>query len=454
MGFLNFLSKFSFIAYGFNERRKSKQIKAQQFAEVMAEKETMEEQLEPLERLEKGIIQEARDQENKLMHRTAIANRDEFLDDRGLSRSQVRSRQLGVLKEVVAYNNMFDSGIDDFDKVSGVRENWFEKLECYVVIKKKKVKQSVVDAIWKEFHEDMDKKDLAGAIQYGCRLKESYVFNDAQIIVNTLSSYGITAKAVSVRVDKSVDSDSKKRNPDVDIPKIAKAQRFLVSGLWMAFMLFAIFYQRAYTDSILWLSATVGTVLLFLLLWLLTKPIVALAIKIVELILRKGSDDTKDSATYLRGIFLTELFDKGLDMLDNGIIKFIDGVNKNYGIFRKWALTFLTPKILDDLLYEVINQMETGASFNEAINNAEAKADRKKAEKRYEERMRAIEQENIRHNIEMEKEARARADYARQCANNSAAAANAMKEYAYQEKRVADAENETAKELKKIRRGF
>lgn len=452
MGFLNFLAKFSFIGYAFNERKRGKQIAAQQYGHVMEEKETMEKQLTSVEEISNALVKEMDNHKKALSLRPKVASRDAFLDDRGVTPSQLRSRQLDVLQNVVTYDKMFDTEISSLQTAFAVRDNWCDKLDCAVEIKKKKVSSAVINRICEQLGDNVDGKDISATISNGGRLKETFVFNDAQIIVNVLASYGITAKAVSIKAQNDVKADSALRDPEEDIPAVAKHQRFALAGLYIGFMLLVMLFTQQLGYSVMWIFMGVGAVLIFFVHWLLTKPIVAIAVKIVEFIFRKGGADTMDSATYLRGIFLTDIFDKGLDALDAGIIKYIDGVNENYTIYRKWALVFMTPRVLDELLYEVVNQMSTGASYNAAINNAEAKVDRQQAAKKQQERLRAMEQENMRHNIEMEKQARARADYARQCANNAAAAAQAMRDYASAQRETARAEKQKVEELKKIRR--
>ena len=464
MGFLNFWAKFSFVGYAINERVRGKKIAEQQYGHVMEEKEQMEKQLAVLGTVESELISEMNTHKTAIAVRPKVGGRDDFLDDRGLSPSQLRSKQLKVLDTVATYDKMFNTELANLESACNVRDNWCDKLACTVEIKKRKIDGAVENALCERFGDNVDIKDLARAIKNGGRLQEKFVFNDAQIIVNVLSEYQIKAKAVSVSAQAKVDSDSAMRNPQKDLPKVAKVQRFVLAGVWLAVLLLASVIAAVIdpVHSGFWVMIIIGVVgalLLFFVHWLLTKPIVALAVKIVEAIFQKGSDMTTDSATFLRGIFLTDIFDEGLDKLDNGLLQYIEGINENYGIFRKWALNFLTPKVLDELLYEVINQMDTGASFNAAINNAEAKADRQLAAKRQEEHNKRLEMENARHNIEMEKQARARAEYERQRAANERARlqatrelADAQRDTARAEKQKTEAIKENTEELKKIRR--
>ncbi len=455
MGFLDLWAKFSFVGYGINERKRGKQIASRQYEYVMAEKEQMEKQLKALDNIESGLIDEIDKHKAALALRPKIAGRDDFLDDRGLSPSQLRSKQLKVLDTVATYDKMFDTEMESLQSACAIRDNWCAKLDCSVTIKKKKLDGAAVDGIRRQLGDEVDCDNLFYVIAHGGRLKETFVFNDAQIIVDILANYGIKAKAVSTTAQADVEADSEMRDPEDDLPKIAKCRRFALAGIWLLFFIVGTILNSIGDngfDITLFILAVGGALVIFFLHWLLTRPIVALAVKIVEAIFKRGGDMTKDSATYLRGIFLTDIFDKGLDTLDNGLLKYVDGINENYGVYRKWALAFLTPKVLDELLYEVIDQMTTGASFNNAINNAEAKADRRLAAKRQEEHNKRMEMEKARHNIEMEKQARARAEYARQCANNAAAAAQAMRDLASAQQDTARAENEKVEELKKIRR--
>lgn len=458
MGFLNFLAKFSFIGYGFNERKKGKQIAAKQYGHVMTEKEQMEKELEnDIEPIGQGLVEEINKHKTAFAARPMIRSRDAFLDDRGLSPSQLRGKQLEILNVVATYDKMIDNEIETLQGGCLVRENWCKRLDCAVVIHKKKVSRTVIDSICNRLGDNVERKDITSAIANGGRMTETFVFNDAQIIVGVLAEHGISAKAVSINAQADVNRDSASRDPERDLPKIAKFQRFFLAGFVLLIAILSAFPNigedgHFYPNSLIALS--IAAVVIFFLHWLLTKPIVALATKIVGRIFKKGGDATKDSATYLRGIFLSDLFDKGLDALDEGLLAYMSGMTDIYEGFRKWALVFMPPRVLDELLYEVINQMSTGASYNAAINNAEAKVDRQKAAKRQEERMQAMEQENRRHNIEMEKQARARAEYERQRAANAAAAAQAQRDLADAERDRAKAEKKTADELEKIRRGW
>lgn len=457
MGFLNFLAKFSFIGYGFNERKRGKQIAARQYGHVMKEKEAMENELDDkIVPVGKELTQEINAHKSMLATRPKVNGIEDFLDDRGLTPSQLRGKQLNVLKTVAKYDQMFDTEVEHLAAGLHVRGEWCDRLECSVVIKKKKVNKHEIDSICNSL-EGVNSNDLFSAVNNGGKLKEIYIFNDAQIIVNALAAHNISAKAVSVRAQADVDCDSAMRDPQADLPKVAKMQRFVLAGLFLVLAIIAIMIDMAISGKLNTTSlivAAIATVVIFFVHWLLTKPIVAVATKLVGWIFKKGGDATKDSATFLRGIFLSDIFEKGLDVLDDGLIDYLDGMQANYNVFRDWALTFMQARVLDGLLYEVIDQMSSGATYNTAINNAEAKVDRQKAAKKQEERMLAMEQENKRHNIEMEKQARKRAEYERQRAENAAAAAQAQRDLAEAQRDTARAEKKKADELEKIRRGW
>ena len=460
MGFLNFLAKFSFIGYGFNERSRGKKIAAQQYGHVMKEKEAMEKELDDkIVPVSKELTQEINSHKSMLAARPKVNGVDDFLDDRGLKPSQVRAKQMNVLKTVDKYDQMLDTEIEHLAAGLYVRGEWCERLDCSVVIKKKKVSKAEIDSICNSL-QGVNSNDLFSAVSNGGKLKETYVFNDAQIIVNALAAHNISAKAVSVKAQSDVNRDSVERNPERDLPKVAKVQRFVLAGIWVIGLLLLDlivngsigFFNNSLIGTLIFIAA--GALVIILVHWLLSKPLVALATKLVGWIFKKGGDATKDSATFLRGIFLSDIFDNGLDALDDGLIDYLDGMQANYKTYRNWALSFMQARVLDGLLYEVIDQMTSGATYNSAINSAEAKIDRQKAAKKQEERMQAMEQENKRHNLEMEKQARKRTEYERQRAANAAAAAQAQREFAAAQKETAKAEKKQADELEKIRRGW
>lgn len=460
MGFLNFWAKFSFVGYGLNERSRGKKIAARQYGHVMNEKEAMEKELDDkIVPVGKELTQEINSHKSLLATRPKVNGVEDFLDDRGLTPSQLRGKQLNVLKTVAKYDKMFDTEVEHLAAGLYVRGEWCARLDCSVEIKKKKVAKHEIDSICNSL-DGVNSNDLFSAVNNGGKLKETYVFNDAQIIVNALTAHGISAKAVSVKAKADVDRDSVMRDPEQDLPKVAKHQRFVLAGIWVIGLLLLDliingsigFFNNSLVGTLIFIAA--GALVIFFVHWLLTKPIVALATKLVGWIFKKGGDSTKDSATFLRGIFLSDIFDKGLDALDDGLIDYLNGMQANYKVFRNWALTFMQARVLDGLLYEVIDQMTSGATYNSAINNAEAKVDRQKAAKRQEERLLAMEQENKRHNIEMEKQARKRADYERQRAANAAAAAQAQRDLADAQRDTARAEKKKADELEKIRRGW
>lgn len=429
---MDFFAKITFSGYILREHKITKNIENTAYATVAEEQQKLVDIGAKLPL----AVQEVKDviaaDKNEISNRPVVAGRESFFDETGLTPAQHRAKQLDVLRKVNHYNGLIDREADKIGQLDGLKNSWEARLATKVVVKRAKITPASADAIVRELY-DVSSADLQKALKDGGAINKVFTFNEAAIVVNCLKAHKIEAKAVELNAEQNVNAMSKGRDSEKDLRRVARNQRIFLSALFLLFFAIVVIFQAVFhnNDLVLIFSivGAVGAALLFLLLWLLMKPILAVAYRVANKSFAKNAERLIERTGYLRGIVLSEEYEKGLDVLYTGLIDCLNAYNANNQTVTRYAASFLPERVYSGLLPMIIEQMSIGAAFNDALFKTEATIDRKIALKKEEERAARLEKEAIRHNAEMESQARRRADAEKQRAEAMRCAVEEQKRY-------------------------
>ncbi len=457
---LEFFSKFSFSLYLLREHLVTKDIIANAYANVAVEKKKLEELGKQLPAAVGEVSSHIAADTYEIDQRPVIRNRAEFYDDTGMSSAKLREKQIGVLKKVTSYNCMIDRESNEINQLNEIREGWEARLATKVIVQPKKVPPEVVEKICERLY-GVEPAVLSDALKKGGAIDNIFTYNEAEIVVNHLNSYKISAKAVECNAEEQVNSMSKNRNSESYIRRIARNQRIFLSILWFIFWgVMATIYLTVWSYGdygfgiALAVVAAVGSALILLVLWLLTKPIIAVAWRVINRSFSSNAQKIIDRTGYLRGVVLSEEYEKGLDVLYTGLIKCLNAYNANCETVDSYARVFLPERAYSEILPMVIEQMSIGATFNDALYKTEATIDRKIAMQRAEERAARLEKETLRHNAELEVQARRSADAAEQRARAAELAVQEQRNYNEAIRAHTRAVEENTREIRRDRYGL
>lgn len=450
---LNFFAKFSFLGYMLQEHKVTKHTATMEYVTVSAEKDRMAEFVGTLSAAVDEVANRISNDTAEINNRPVVKNRETFFDETGLTPAQMRAKQLSVLNNLNRYNALIDRESDDINNLNNIKTMWEKKLATKVVVKAKKVSSRVINQICDGLY-NVTPNELANALHNGGAISKIFSYNEAEIIINRLSAYKIKAKSVELNAEASVKEQTKSRDSEYGLKRVARNQRFFISALVFLFFALIFISNGQPFSKYYWilLVGVGGAVLVFVILWLLTKPILALAWRLTNKSFKKNANVLIARIGYLRGVMLSEEYENGLDILYKGLLKCIEEYDNNYNTVRNYALAFLPQKVVDGLLPYVIEQMSIGATFNDALYKTEATIDRRIAQQKAEERAARLEKENLRHNAEMEEQARRRAEAEQQRAEAARQAAYEIKRNNELVRENTKAENEHTKQLRELNR--
>lgn len=450
---LDFFAKVTFSGYVLREHKVTKNIVGTAYSSVIEEQKKLADLGTKLPLAVKEVSDGIAADKTEISRRPTVRSRAEFFDDTGLSSAQLRAKQLEVLKKVNAYNSLIDKEAEKISTLNDIKNGWEARLAAKVVVQAKKVSPKVVDEICKGLY-DVNANDLSDALKNGGALKKLFSYNEAVIAVDRLSGYKISAKVVECNAEEQVQSMAKGRDSESDLRRVARNQRIFISVVFLLFWgIMAAIYLALGNDAGIAFAvvAGVGAAVIFLVLWLLFKPILAVAWRAVNRSFKKNAEKIIDRTGYLRGVVLSEEYEKGLDVLYTGLIDCLNAYNVNRNTVTQYAAVFLPERVYAGLLPMVIEQMSIGAAFNDALFKTEATIDRRAALQREEERNAWLEKEKLRHNAEMETQARRRADAERQRARAIEHAVEEQKRYNSEIRAHTRAVEENTREIRKLR---
>lgn len=454
---LGLLTKFSFIAYLCTLKGEVKRHTLMAGATVLKDKPEMEKSGREFVQAFSALEMKTQETSRQVGKHPDVKSSGEFNDDTGRSAAQHRNYQLSVLRTTLSCQRAIDNDVELLSAAHERYREWVGKMACVVSVRAKKhVKNELLEKLAAEDF-GLSASQWKSEIVSGGKINLEMTYSDAQYLSELLKSYGIKAYFSLAELKKA----EQRCVPDGEDIKdayssVALHQRLLLCGLYLA-LLAVVFVVNGAVFSSEIIILLVGCVVLFFALWgisALVKLVVAnLAAALMVPILRSVKEEYMplvSSYVYeeMQGVYETTALE-----MQKRLIASLGTTNESYGRFKAYTKKFLPDNIIDGgWLPFICNQMETGASYNEAVWRAQQVQDRERWKEERRKRDARRDKEAREYRQKMLNEQKRQTELARERAAAAEAAAASAASAAYEMRQIRSEEERQTQVLKDIRR--